>query len=215
MEHLSRVARFALGKSRIVPHTQQWSTFRRGQTHLGVTGDSRCAVGYAGRSGVEVTRAGAIALRLGWRAEPHPGPSKSLCGAGDRAGRSHADRGRRTPASTGLDWAVQSEPLLVGPPGCEYTRVLKQRSAAPKNPWQRSACGIESSRGRPGHPESRVRLIERLQPYFQATVSAQRFRGRSAFICAAGAGSTHRPKGEARLTQRMRPAGMVDDGEST
>ena len=116
----------------------------------------------------------------------------------------------------GLDWAVlQSEPLLVGPPGCEYTRVLKQRSAAPKNPWQRSACGIESSRGRPGHPESRVRLIERLQPYFQATVSAQRFRGRSAFICAAGAGSTHRPKGEARLTQRMRPAGMVDDGEST
>jgi DNA replication and repair protein RecF len=164
---------FALGRGRSFRTRNSERLIRRGQTHMRVTGEIRRTSGDSIRLGIEVAREGAIARIAGRPAETlaelsqffavqviEPGVHRLVEEGGYRRRR-------------WLDWAVfHVEPQFVNT-WVRYTRVLKQRNAALKTQaetvrvWDTDLARLGES-----ITESRERLMDRLQPYWQAEVSA-------------------------------------------
>ena len=163
---------FVLGRGRSFRTRNSERLIRRGQAHMRITGDVRRGVDQSVRLGVEVTRTGATARISGRPADTlaelsqffavqviEPGVHRLIEEGGYRRRR-------------WLDWAVfHVEPQFVDT-WLRYTRVLKQRNAALKS--QAATVSVwDPDLARLGQAitESRVRLIERLQPYWRAAVS--------------------------------------------
>jgi len=164
---------FVLGRGRSFRTRNSERLIRRGQTHMRVTGEIEREVGDPMRLGVEVARTGATARIAGRPAETlaelsqffavqviEPGVHRLVEEGGYRRRR-------------WLDWAVfHVEPRFVDT-WLRYTRVLKQRNAALKTQAVTvSVWDTDLARLGEAITESRQRLIESLQPYWQAAVSA-------------------------------------------
>ena len=164
---------FVLGRGRSFRTRNSERLIRRGQTHMRVTGEVNRASGHSVRLGVEVNRTGATARVAGRPAETlaelsqffaiqviEPGVHRLVEEGGYRRRR-------------WLDWAVfHVEPQFVDT-WLRYTRVLKQRNAALKT--QAAAVSVwDTDLARLGEAitDSRQRLMDRLQPYWQAAVAA-------------------------------------------
>jgi DNA replication and repair protein RecF len=163
---------FVLGRGRSFRTRNSERLIRRGQDHMRATGEITRTSGHSTRLGVEVRRTGATARIAGRPAETlaelsqffavqviEPGVHRLVEEGGYRRRR-------------WLDWAVfHVEPLFVDT-WMRYSRVLKQRNAALKT--QADAVNVwDADLTRLGEAitESRQRLMERLQPYWQAAVS--------------------------------------------
>jgi DNA replication and repair protein RecF len=164
---------FMLGRGRSFRTRNSDRLIRRGQSHMRVTGEITGASGDSRRLGVEVTRTGANARIAGRPAETlaelsqffavqviEPGVHRLVEEGGYRRRR-------------WLDWSVfHVEPLFVDT-WLRYSRVLKQRNAALKTQaFTVSVWDADLARLGEAITESRQRLLERLQPYWQAAVSA-------------------------------------------
>ena len=164
---------FVLGRGRSFRTRNSERLIRRGQDHMRVTGEVRRALGDAVRLGVEAARTGATARIAGRPAETlaelsqffavqviEPGVHRLVEEGGYRRRR-------------WLDWAVfHVEPQFVDT-WLRYTRVLKQRNAALKT--QAATVSVwDTDLARLGEAitESRQRLMDRLQPYWEAAVCA-------------------------------------------
>ena len=164
---------FVLGRGRSFRTRNSERLIRRGQTHMRVTGEIGRSSGDSVRLGVEVTRTGATARIAGRPAETlaelaqlfavqviEPGVHRLVEEGGYRRRR-------------WLDWAVfHVEPQFVDR-WLRYTRVLKQRNAALKTQAATvTAWDADLARLGEAITESRRRLMDRLQPYWQAAVGA-------------------------------------------
>jgi DNA replication and repair protein RecF len=164
---------FVLGRGRSFRTRNSERLIRRGQTHMRVTGEVRGTFGDSARLGVEVTRSGAAA-RVAGRPLETLAELSQFCAVQviepgiHRLVEEGGYRRRRW-----LDWAVfHVEPQFVDT-WLRYTRVLKQRNAALKT--QAATVSVwDADLARLGETitESRQRLMDRLQPYWQAAVSA-------------------------------------------
>jgi len=164
---------FMLGRGRSFRTRNSERLIRRGQAHMRVTGEVRRNANDRVRLGFEVTRAGTTARVAGRPAETLAELSRVLAVQVIEPGihRLVEEGGYRR--RRWLDWAVfHVEPQFVDL-WLRYTRVLKQRNAALKT--QGSTVGVwdvDLARLGEAITESRRRLIERLQPYWTAAVSA-------------------------------------------
>jgi DNA replication and repair protein RecF len=163
---------FVLGRGRSFRTRNSERLIRRGQTHMRVTGEIRRASSDSVRLGVEVARTGATARIAGRPAETlaelsqffavqviEPGIHRLVEEGGYRRRR-------------WLDWSVfHVEPQFVDT-WVSYSRVLKQRNAALKTQAATvSAWDADLARLGEAITASRQRLMDRLQPYWQAAVS--------------------------------------------
>jgi DNA replication and repair protein RecF len=164
---------FVLGRGRSFRTRNSERLIRRGQTHMRVTGEIQRSTHDRVRLGFEVNRTGTTARVAGRPAETlaelsqvfavqviEPGIHRLVEEGGYRRRR-------------WLDWAVfHVEPQFVDL-WVRYTRVLKQRNAALKT--QASTVSVwDADLARLGEAitESRQRLMNQLQPYWEAAVSA-------------------------------------------
>ena len=164
---------FVLGRGRSFRTRNSERLIRRAQTQMRVSGAISRASGDSVRLGVEVTRNGAAARIAGRPAETlaelsqffavqviEPGVHRLVEEGGYRRRR-------------WLDWAVfHVEPQFMDT-WLRYTRVLKQRNAALKT--QAATVSVwDTDLARLGEliTESRLRLMTRLQPYWQGAVGA-------------------------------------------
>ncbi|MGN6454256.1 MAG: DNA replication/repair protein RecF [Steroidobacteraceae bacterium] len=164
---------FTLGRGRSFRTRNSERLIRRGQNQMRVTGAVSSQTGAAVRVGVEVTRAGTTARVGGHPAETltelsQVFPVQVIEPGIHRLVEEGGYRRRRW-----LDWAVfHVEPQFVDL-WWRYTRVLKQRNAALKT--QSAAVGVwDADLARTGEAitAARQRLLDRLQPYWQAAVAA-------------------------------------------
>jgi DNA replication and repair protein RecF len=164
---------FVLGRGRSFRTRNSERLIRRGQTHMRVTGEIQRAPHDRVRLGFEVTRAGTAARVAGRPAETLAELSQVLAVQVIEPGihRLVEEGGYRR--RRWLDWAVfHVEPQFVDL-WLRYTRVLKQRNAALKT--QASTVSVwDTDLARLGEAitESRQRLVNQLQPYWEAAVSA-------------------------------------------
>ncbi len=164
---------FALGRGRSFRTRNSERLILRGQTHMRVSGQVECRIGDIIRLGFEVSRAGSAA-RVAGR------PAATLAELSEVFGVQVVEPGIHRLVEEGgyrrrrwLDWAVfHVEPQFMDV-WLRYTRVLKQRNAALKTQAS-SASAWDSDLAHLGETitRSRERLIERLQPYWQAAVIA-------------------------------------------
>jgi len=164
---------YALGRGRSFRTRNSERLIRRGQNQMRATGAVVNQTGAAVRIGVEVTRAGTTARLSGRPAETltelsqvfpvqviEPGIHRLIEEGGYRRRR-------------WLDWAVfHVEPQFVDL-WLRYTRALRQRNAALKT--ESAAISVwDADLARTGEAitAARQRLLERLQPYWQAAVAA-------------------------------------------
>jgi DNA replication and repair protein RecF len=164
---------FTLGRGRSFRTRNSERLIRRGQNQMRVTGAVSSQRGVAVRIGVEVTRAGTTARVGGRSAETltelsQVFPVQVIEPGIHRLVEEGGYRRRRW-----LDWAVfHVEPQFVDL-WLRYTRALKQRNAALK--IQSAAVGAwDADLARTGEAitAARQRLLDRLQPYWQAAVTA-------------------------------------------
>jgi DNA replication and repair protein RecF len=166
-------AAFLLGRGRSFRTRNSERLIRRGQDYLRVTGHVLQSSGLTQALGFEATPDGSSARVAGHPAHSlaelaeafpvqviEPGVHKLI-----EEGGHHRRRW--------VDWAVfHVEPQFVDS-WVRYTRALKQRNAALRTqPSQAGAWDVELARLGQLIAESRRRLIERLQPYWEETVSA-------------------------------------------
>jgi len=164
---------FLLGRGRSFRTRNSERLIRRGQDHLRVSGQiSREASGPV-RVGFEVSRQ-ATSARIGGR------PAQTLAELSEVFAVQVIEPGIHRLVEEGgyrrrrwLDWAVfHVEPHFVDL-WIRYTRILKQRNAALKT--QAAAVGVwDADLAQTGEAitAARQRVLERLQPYWQATVAA-------------------------------------------
>jgi DNA replication and repair protein RecF len=166
-------AMFVLGRGRSFRTRNSERLIRRGQAHMRVIGQAERSAGAPVRLGFEVSRNGSSARIAGRPAETLAELSQTFSVQVIEPGihRLVEEGGYRR--RRWLDWAVfHVEPQFVDL-WVRYTRVLKQRNAALKT--QASTVSIwDSDLARLGAAitEARQRLMERLQPYWQAAVIA-------------------------------------------
>jgi DNA replication and repair protein RecF len=164
---------FVLGRGRSFRTRNSERLIRRGQTHMRVTGEIQRSTHDRVRLGFEVTRAG-TAARVAGR------PAETLAELSQVLGVQVIEPGIHRLVEEGgyrrrrwLDWAVfHVEPQFVDL-WLRYSRVLKQRNAALKT--QASTVSVwDADLARIGEAitESRQRLMNQLQPYWKAAVSA-------------------------------------------
>jgi DNA replication and repair protein RecF len=164
---------FVLGRGRSFRTRNSERLIRRGQTHMRVTGETQRSIHDKVRLGFEVSRAGTAARVAGRPAETLAELSQVLAVQVIEPGihRLVEEGGYRR--RRWLDWAVfHVEPQFVDL-WLRYTRVLKQRNAALKT--MASAVSVwDADLARLGEAitESRQRLMNQLQPYWAAAVSA-------------------------------------------
>jgi len=162
---------FALGRGRSFRTRNSERLIRRGQNQMRVTGAVSSPRGGEVRIGIEVTSAGTSA-RVGGR------PAETLTELSQVFPAQVIEPGIHRLVEEGgyrrrrwLDWAVfHVEPQFVDL-WLRYTRVLKQRNAALKT--QSAAVGVwDADLARTGEAitAARQRLLDRLQPYWQAAV---------------------------------------------
>src|SRR6516162_942066 len=164
---------FVLGRGRSFRTRNSERLISRGQAHMRVTGQVRSEHDEGVRLGVEVTRTGTAARVAGQSAETLAELSQAFAVQVIEPGihRLVEEGGYRR--RRWLDWAVfHVEPHFVDS-WLRYTRVLKQRNAALKTQAQTVAVW-DADLARLGQTitESRQRLLDRLQPYWQAAVTA-------------------------------------------
>jgi len=164
---------FTLGRGRSFRTRNSERLIRRGQNQMRVTGAVSSQTGAAVRVGVEVTRAGTTARVNGRPADTltelsQVFPVQVIEPGIHRLVEEGGYRRRRW-----LDWAVfHVEPQFVDL-WLRYTRALKQRNAALKT--QSATVGVwDADLARTGEAitAARQRLLDRLQPYWQAAVAA-------------------------------------------
>jgi DNA replication and repair protein RecF len=164
---------FTLGRGRSFRTRNSERLIRRGQNQMRATGAVLSHTGASVRIGVEVTRTGTTA-RVGGR------PAETLTELSQVFPVQVIEPGIHRLVEEGgyrrrrwLDWAVfHVEPQFVDL-WLRYTRVLKQRNAALKT--QSAAAGVwDADLARTGEAitAARQRLLDRLQPYWQASVAA-------------------------------------------
>ena len=164
---------FVLGRGRSFRTRNSERLIRRGQAHMRVTGEVRRSAHESVRLGFEVTEAATAARVAGRAAETLAELSQVLAVQVIEPGvhRLVEEGGYRR--RRWLDWAVfHVEPQFVDL-WVRYTRVLKQRNAALKTQAAIvSAWDADLARVGEAITESRQQLMSRLQPYWEAAVSA-------------------------------------------
>jgi len=164
---------FVLGRGRSFRTRNSERLIRRGQAHMRVTGEVQRSAHESVRLGFEVTGAATAARVAGRAAETLAELSQVLAVQVIEPGvhRLVEEGGYRR--RRWLDWAVfHVEPQFVDL-WVRYTRVLKQRNAALKTQAAIvSAWDADLARVGEAITESRQQLMSRLQPYWEAAVSA-------------------------------------------
>jgi DNA replication and repair protein RecF len=165
---------FILGRGRSFRTRNSERLIRRGQTHMRVTGVVQPANGTPARLGFEVERSTGSSARIAGH------PAETLAQLSQAFAVQVIEPGIHRLVEEGgyrrrrwLDWAVfHVEPHFVDS-WLRYTRVLKQRNAALKTQAETVAVW-DADLARLGETitESRQRLLDRLQPYWQAAVAA-------------------------------------------
>jgi DNA replication and repair protein RecF len=166
-------AMFVLGRGRSFRTRNSERLIRRGQTHMRVTGEIQLSPQPV-RLGFEVKRAAGTSARIAGR------PAETLAELSRMFAVQVIEPGIHRLVEEGgyrrrrwLDWAVfHVEPHFVDT-WLRYSRVLKQRNAALKT--QAETVRVwDAELGQLGETitESRQRLLDRLQPYWLAAVSA-------------------------------------------
>ena len=165
---------FILGRGRSFRTRNSERLIRRGQTHMRVTGVVEPVAGSAIRLGFEVERSTGSSARIAGR------PAETLAELSQAFAVQVIEPGIHRLVEEGgyrrrrwLDWAVfHVEPHFVDW-WLRYTRVLKQRNAALKTQAETVAVwDADLARLGGSITDSRQRLLDRLQPYWQAAVTA-------------------------------------------
>ena len=165
---------FVLGRGRSFRTRNSERLIRRGQAHMRVTGEIELPEHTPVRLGFEVDRSVGSSARIAGR------PAETLAELSRLFGVQVIEPGIHRLVEEGgyrrrrwLDWAVfHVEPHFVNV-WLRYTRVLKQRNAALKTQAETVAVwDAELARLGETITESRRRLLDRLQPYWQRAVSA-------------------------------------------
>jgi len=166
-------AMFLLGRGRSFRTRNTERLIRRGTDHLRVIGRVKAHSGAATVIGLELAGEG-VTARIGGR------PAPSLAELSQAFPVQVIEPGVHRLVEEGgygrrrwMDWAVfHVEPRFVET-WVRYTRALKQRNAALKtDPAQAPAWDAELSRLGELIAESRGRLLEQLEPYWQDSVAA-------------------------------------------
>ncbi len=165
---------FVLGRGRSFRTRNSERLIRRGQTHMRVTGEIGQAEHTPVRLGFEVGRSAGTSARIAGR------PAETLAELSRVFAVQVIEPGIHRLVEEGgyrrrrwLDWAVfHVEPQFVDT-WLRFTRVLKQRNAALKTQastvsvWDTDFVSLGEA-----ITEARQRLMDRLQPYWQAAVAA-------------------------------------------
>lgn len=171
---------FLLGRGRSFRTRNTHRLIRRGQPHLRVTGRVRGPAGVPLAIGVELTGTTASGSGAGLTARASGRPVQSLAELSQIFPVQVIEPGVHRLVEEGgyrrrrwMDWAV----FHVEPPFVDlwlrYTRALKQRNAALKaDPAQAPVWDVELARHGESIAESRRRLLEALDPYWQDAVRA-------------------------------------------
>ncbi len=166
-------AMFVLGRGRSFRTRNSERLIRRGQAQMQVTGEVSQSEASSIRLGFEVSRSG-TAARIGGR------PAETLTELSQAFAVQVIEPGVHRLVEEGgyrrrrwLDWAVfHVEPQFVDL-WLRYTRVLKQRNAALKTQSETiTVWDAEMSRTGEAITQARQHLLERLQPYWRAAVTA-------------------------------------------
>lgn len=165
---------FVLGRGRSFRTRNSERLIQRGQTHMRVTGDIELSERTPVRVGFEVCRSAGSSARIAGR------PAETLAELSRVFAVQVIEPGIHRLVEEGgyrrrrwLDWAVfHVEPHFVDT-WLRYTRVLKQRNAALKTQAETvSVWDPELALLGETITEARHRLLDRLQPYWLAAVSA-------------------------------------------
>jgi DNA replication and repair protein RecF len=171
---------FILGRGRSFRTRNTHRLIRRGQNHLRVTGKVDGPAGVPAAVGVEVAGTGESRTGAGITARVSGRPVQSLAELSQVFPVQVIEPGVHRLVEEGgyrrrrwMDWAV----FHVEPPFVElwlrYTRALKQRNAALKTDVSQAPMwDLELARLGESIAESRRRLLEALDPYWQESVRA-------------------------------------------